>query len=89
MNYEQLAAARDPNTPVKSLELLATDKYPYVRSWVALNPNTPVKSLELLATDKSFNVRYWVTKHPNCNQIIERLVLMTDYRLSTDHENRQ
>ncbi len=49
----------------------------------AQDPNTPQETLKLLATDKDFCVRAWVTKHPNCNQIIERLVFMTNYKLST------
>ena len=81
MNYPQkLVAALNPNTPIKSLELLATDKDPGVRSWVARNPNTPLETLQLLATDEYSYVRYWVAQHPNRNQIIERLVLMTNYQ---------
>ena len=49
----------------------------------AQNPNTPTKTLELLATDKDFDVRYWVAKNPNRTQIIERLILMTESKLST------
>jgi len=84
MNYNQkVAAALNPNTPTKSLELLATDENPGVRGCVAQNPNTPKEILQLLATDKNYYVRYWAAKNPNSNQIIERLVLMTDYKLST------
>jgi len=55
MNYQQkLAAAQNPNTPTKTLELLASDENPGVRSCVAKNPNR--------------------------TEIIERLVLMTNYQ---------
>jgi hypothetical protein len=50
MNKVELA--KDPNTPLETLELLATDKYSSVRSRVAQNPNTPPKVLEQLATDE-------------------------------------
>jgi hypothetical protein len=84
MNYEQkLDAAQDPNTPQEALQLLATDKDPDVRSRVAGNPNTPQEALQLLATDKDPYVRYWVAKHPNRTELIERLVFMTDHKLST------
>jgi 3-methyladenine DNA glycosylase AlkC len=80
MNYlQKKAAAKDPNTTPEILEQLATDKYWVVRHWVAQNRNTPTKSLELLATDEKSYVRYWVAQHPNKNQIIERLVFMTNY----------
>jgi len=84
MNYEQkINAAQNPNTPTKTLELLATDKDFYVRCYVAQNPNTPTKTLELLATDKDFYVRCRVAQHPNRTQIVERLILMTESKLST------
>ena len=84
MNYPQKqAAAQNPNTPSEALELLATDEDSYVRYWVARNPNTPPEALKLLATDEDRYVRHNVLLNPNKNQIIERLVFMTDYKLST------
>ena len=81
MNYQQkLGVARNPNTPTKTLEQLASDKDSYVRSLVAQNPNTPTKTLEQLASDKDVDVRYWVAQNPNRTEIIERLVLMTNYQ---------
>ncbi len=80
---EKFEIAKHPNTPQETLKLLATDEDPGVRYWLAKNPNIPQETLELLATDKDPYVRRCVTQHPNCNQIIERLVLMTDYKLST------
>jgi hypothetical protein len=81
MKYEQkLATAENPNTPQETLQLLATDKYWYVRWRVAKNPNTPQETLKLLATDKDPDVRYCVAKNPNRTELIERLVLMTDYQ---------
>ena len=81
MNYQQkLAAAQNPNTPTKTLELLATDEAWGVRYWVAQNPNTPTKTLELLASDEYSYVRYCVAQHPNRTEIIERLVFMTNYQ---------
>jgi hypothetical protein len=77
---QKLHAAENPNTPIKSLELLASDEDSHVRYWVAQNPNTPIKSLELLATDEDSYVRACVAQNPNSNQIIERLVLMTNYQ---------
>jgi hypothetical protein len=46
----------------------------------AQNPNTPLETLQFLATDKDPYVRYCVAQNPNCNQIIERLVFMTNYK---------
>jgi|688.fasta_scaffold1562205_1 hypothetical protein len=84
MKHEQkLKAARDPNTSPEILETLASDGNWNVRYWVARNPNTSIKILELLATDEDYIVRSWVPHHPNRTKIIERLVLMTDYKLST------
>ena len=81
MDYiQKLDAADDPNTPQETLQLLATDKDDYVRYRVALNPNTSIQILQQLATDKRYSVRSYVTKHPNSNQLIERLVFMTEYQ---------
>jgi len=71
--------ASNPGASPEILELLAADKSPCVRYWVAQNPNTPQKSLELLATDVYF-VRQYVAQNPNRNELIERLVLMTNYQ---------
>jgi hypothetical protein len=49
----------------------------------AKNPNTSTKTLELLATDKDSGVRYWVARNPNRTEIVERLILMTESKLST------
>ncbi len=85
MNYEQKKdLAKDPNTPQKALELLATDENHWIRYCVAGNPNTPQKTLEKLATDKHFLVRKYVLIHPNKTQIIERLVFMTNHLESSD-----
>jgi hypothetical protein len=61
----KLEQASNPNTPIKSLEQLATDEKWWVRYWVAKNPNTPTKTLEQLATDKNSDVRCGVAKNPN------------------------
>ena len=80
MNRQQkINAARNPNTSTKILELLATDEDYVVRYRVARNPNTPIKTLELLATDEYSDVRYCVALNPNRTQLIERLILMTNY----------
>jgi 3-methyladenine DNA glycosylase AlkC len=78
---QKLDAAENPNTPTKSLELLASDEDFYVRAWVARNPNTTPKILQKLATDKAYLVRQYVAQHPNRNELIERLVFMTEYQL--------
>jgi hypothetical protein len=81
MDYiQKLDAADDPNTPQETLQLLATDKDDYARYRVALNSNTSIQILQQLATDKRYSVRCYTTKHPNSNQIIERLVFMTNYQ---------
>jgi hypothetical protein len=76
----KLELARKDDTPVEVLEELAVDKDWHVRCGVAENPNTPIKTLELLATDESHYVRYWVAQNPNRTELIERLVLMTNYK---------
>jgi len=78
--------ASNPNIPQKSLELLATDEGHYVRHLVATNPNTPQKALQQLATDEKSYVRRSVLHNPNSNQIIERLVFMTNYLLDSSDE---
>ena len=62
---EKYELAKNPNTPVETLKVLATDENYDVRYEVAENPNTPVELLEVLATDKNYCVRYGVAKNPN------------------------
>ena len=75
---ERIKLARNPNTSVETLSVLATDENPSVRYWVARHPNTPVETLSVLATDEDSDVRYWVARHPNATEIVKRLVLMTN-----------
>jgi 3-methyladenine DNA glycosylase AlkC len=79
--------AENPNTPQKTLELLATDEDWYVRAGAAINSNITPETLQQLATDRSCFVRDLVSENPNRNELIERLVLMTDYQLSTQPQN--
>ena len=44
---EKRELAKNPNTPVENLKVLATDKHYSVRYWVAKNPNYKLKTLEL------------------------------------------
>jgi 3-methyladenine DNA glycosylase AlkC len=85
--YVRAHVAENPNTPQKTLELLATDEDWYVRSCVANNLNITPETLQQLATDRSCFVRDLVTENPNRTELIERLVLMTDYQLSTQPQN--
>ncbi len=62
---EKIKLLRNPNIPVESLNVLATDEYYSVRWRVAENPNIPVETLNVLATDKNSYVRYGVTRNPN------------------------
>jgi len=83
MNSKQKGkASKNPNTSPEILEQLATDAPTWIRYRVAQNPNTPTKTLQQLATDKDPYVRHNVLLNPNKNQIIERLVFMTDYNQS-------
>jgi hypothetical protein len=68
----KLEQASNPNTPIKTLEQLATDKNSVVRWMVAENPNTPTKSLEQLATDKNSSVRCRVAKNLNTPHYIKK-----------------
>jgi 3-methyladenine DNA glycosylase AlkC len=82
MNFlQKLHAGEDPNTSIEILEELATDKEYWIRSRVARNPNASPKILQKLATDKAYVVRHYVAQHPNRNELIERLVFMTEYQL--------
>jgi 3-methyladenine DNA glycosylase AlkC len=74
--------AKNPNTPQKTLELLATDEDWFVRLCVANNLNITPETLQQLATDMSCAVRDFVAQNPNRNELIERLVLMTEYKLA-------
>jgi predicted house-cleaning NTP pyrophosphatase (Maf/HAM1 superfamily) len=62
---EKLELTQNPNTPVKTLKILATDKNSDVRCGVARNPKTPVEIVKILATDKNSWVRYGVAQNPN------------------------
>ena len=74
---EKIKLAKNPNTPVEDLKVLATDRNSDVRYWVARNPNTPVETLSVLATDKNWNVRCEVARHPN-TPVEDLKVLATD-----------
>ncbi len=77
LSFSLDCVAKNPNTPVETLNVLATDKNSGVRSCVARNPNTPAETLNVLATDKNSYVRYGVTRNPNAP--VETLnVLATD-----------
>jgi len=80
---KRIKLAKDPNTPIETLNVLATDESYDVRDEVAKHPNTPLETLEVLATDKDWIVRYWVAQNPNATEMIRRLVLMTDEELSS------
>jgi hypothetical protein len=74
---EKYELAQNPNTPVETLKVLATDECYCVRYEVAKNPNTPVELLKVLATDKDSCVRSRVAQNPNTP--VETLkVLATD-----------
>ena len=73
----KIELAINPNTPVETLKVLATDENSTVRYGVATNPNTSVEILKVLATDKDWDVRCVVAQHPNTS--VETLkVLATD-----------
>jgi hypothetical protein len=63
--WERIGLAKNPNTQIELLEILAQDQNKYVRSDVAENPNTPIKLLEILAQDQEYNIRRSVAKNPN------------------------
>jgi hypothetical protein len=64
--------AVNPNTPLETLELLATNKNSSVRCAVARNPNTSPKVLERLVADDSHWVRRGVARHPNTPHYIKK-----------------
>lgn len=51
----RIALAEDINTPIETLEILATDKNHYVLEAVSGNPSTPEKILTRLIED--YNIR--------------------------------
>ena len=57
--------ANNPNTPIKILVILSTDKYYTVRCRVADNPNTPTEILIKLSKDEDWAVRSRVADNPN------------------------
>ncbi|NLZ74066.1 MAG: HEAT repeat domain-containing protein, partial [Bacteroidales bacterium] len=61
----RIGVAKNPNTPVESLEELAKDQDYWVRNGIAENPNTPVELLEQLGKDEEKFVRSGVAKNPN------------------------
>jgi hypothetical protein len=74
---EKLELAKNPNTSVETLKVLATDEDSSVRYWVVKNPNTLVETLNVLATDENADVRYWAAYNPNTPVEILK-VLATD-----------
>ena len=62
-DYQKHKAASDPETDVKTLELLSKDENPRIRARVAHNPNTPKKLLESLAKDGQRIVRAAVARN--------------------------
>ena len=74
--------ARTPNTTPEILKTLATDDDRWVRYWVARHPNTTPEILKVLATDDVWNVRYWAAHHPNATELVRRLFLMTEAKVS-------
>ena len=72
--------ARNPNTPSKILEQLATDEHSSVRWWVAQNPNIPPKALVVLATDDELFVRCGgVLRNPNTPYYIKKYIKIQKY----------
>ena len=79
MNHKQkLIATQNPNTPIKTLETLATDEDWSVRCGIARNPNIPTNLLETLATDDSHYVRHKAAMNQNATELVKRLYLMTE-----------
>ena len=66
--HEKVKLTKDPNTSQETLAILATDKHPDVRYWVARHPNISKETLAILATDEDWGVRWLVAKHPNTSQ---------------------
>ena len=65
-NYRiRIDVARNHNTDIETLNILANDRDWEVRSNVAKNPNTPINILEELAKDESEEVRYAILASPN------------------------
>jgi hypothetical protein len=62
---EKYELAENPNIPVETLKVLATDRDSDVRYGVAQNPSTPVELLKILATDENSSVRCLVAENPN------------------------
>ena len=59
----RIALAEDINTPIETLEILATDKNHYVLEAVSGNPSTPEKILTRLIED--YNIRTFSPVLPN------------------------
>lgn len=75
-DYQKHKAASDPETDVKTLELLSKDENSRVRARVAHNPNTPKKILEVLSQDKKRIVRAAVARNKNTS--IKLLKILSD-----------
>jgi hypothetical protein len=63
------AVAKNPQTPVEVLKVLATDKINLVRALVATNPKTPVEFLEKFFSDEKI-VRDGLSGNPSTPQKI-------------------
>lgn len=72
--------ARDPNTSVAALTLLAEDKSKWVRFRVAKNPSTPIEVLRTLASSRSHEARSGVAANPNTPvELLEKLATDVPY----------
>ena len=70
--------ATNPNTPIETLKVLATDEDGIVRKRVADNSSTPEEILKVLATDEYQYVRRGVAENPNTPEDIEMKIRMCD-----------
>ena len=77
-----LELAQDPNTTPEILKTLATDDDSGVCWRVAEHPNTTPEILKSLATDDDYGVRYNAAHHPNATELVRRLFLMTQAKVS-------
>ena len=73
------AVARNPSTPLNTLEMFADDEDIQVRSGLAINESTPLHILEELAEDKDQYIRYNVARNPNTPTHILREYMKVRY----------
>jgi len=74
----KLEQARNPNTPVKELSVLARCSDNHAQFEVARNPSTPVEALIYLAELKQMGIWWAIIRNPNCPEPVRLWIRLAE-----------